>query len=100
MHLFEFILFLSVGFCVRLLPLRFAGTLGEALGRIVFRFTQFRKRITLDNLRHAFPNESELTLQSIAGNAFETMGASLLEFMWSPRLTRRMCIRRSATKRR
>lgn len=87
MHLLEFVMFQVVGFFVRLLPLRLVGALGAALGSAVFRWTNFRKRVTMDNLRRAFPEESEEKLEEIARGAFESVGASLLEFMWTPRLT-------------
>ncbi len=86
-HLVEFVLFQSTGFIVRLLPLDVAQRAGATLGEFVFRRTGFRRSITLDNLRHAYPEKNEQELAEIARQSFRSIGTALFEFMWFPCFT-------------
>ncbi len=66
-----------------MLPFRFAGGLGAALGSFVFRCTPIRKRVTLDNLQHAFPEMSDGQRRTIAEGAYRNYGRSIFEMFWS-----------------
>lgn len=46
-----------------------------------------RRRIALDNLRHAFPEYSTQRLSEIAKGAFRNYGIAIMELLWFPRLT-------------
>lgn len=79
----EYFLFAVVHRIARLLSFRTAERLGALLGDAVFSFTSFRKKVTLENLRHAFPEKSEAERRAIARGAYRNYGIALLEFLWA-----------------
>jgi len=87
-HIIEFVAFQFIAFLVQLLPLSVVRKMGRGLGRFVYVRIGYRKEVTLNNLRRAFPEKSETELIGIARGAFENIGISLLELAWFPRMTR------------
>jgi KDO2-lipid IV(A) lauroyltransferase len=87
-HLGEYLLFQAVAFLVQLLPLRFAQRLGSWLGEQAYAVLGFRREVTLDNLRHAFPEKSPKELDRLARASFRVIGKALFELLWMPRLTK------------
>jgi len=67
----------------RRLPYRRAGQLGRFLGHLIFLLTPIRKRVTLENLRHAFPEQTEEERRGIAREAYANFGIALLELFWA-----------------
>jgi len=86
-HRVEFFFFQLVKWCVLVLPLRSAQRLGMYVGSVCFHLISSRRRIALDNLRHAFPELSDAELITIAKGAFRNYGISLIELLWFPNLT-------------
>ncbi|MGB2867194.1 MAG: lysophospholipid acyltransferase family protein [Bacteroidota bacterium] len=86
-HLLEYVLLRITGTVVRLLPFAYAGKLGAALGSLIYSFG-YRRSVTERNLRNAFPEYSDSQIRAIARGAFRTVGASLVEILWTPRLTK------------
>ena len=85
-HLIEYLLFQSVGFFLRLLPLSVVRRIGAAVGGFVGATLGYRRAITLDNLRHAFSEMDEKALAELMRSAFRSVGISLFEFAYFPRL--------------
>jgi KDO2-lipid IV(A) lauroyltransferase len=83
----EYIAYRFVGFFVRLLPWRGVSALGSVLGSLIFFVFPFRKKLTLENLRHAFPEKSQHEIKAIALAAYKNLCISLLEVFWFSRLT-------------
>jgi KDO2-lipid IV(A) lauroyltransferase len=86
-HLAEYIAFQIIAFLVMLLPLSGARWLGRSLGVFVFDVLGYRKAVTLENLKRAFPEKSDDELQHIARGAFRNVGISLFELVWFPRMS-------------
>jgi Kdo2-lipid IVA lauroyltransferase/acyltransferase len=72
---------------VRHLPLRFVQRLGNALGSFVFHCLPIRKKVTLSNLRLAFPEKTDEERLHIALASYKNLMCSLLEGLWSVQLT-------------
>jgi Kdo2-lipid IVA lauroyltransferase/acyltransferase len=87
-HGAEYIAFRTLAFFVMMLPLSGARWLGRTLGGFVFSCLGYRREVTLGNLRRAFPEKSEDELMRIARGSFESVGTSLLELVWYPRMSR------------
>ncbi|MGH2566739.1 MAG: lysophospholipid acyltransferase family protein [Bacteroidota bacterium] len=85
LHLIEYFLFQLLGFVVRLVPLRTVQKVGASAGELLYAAVGFRKTITLENLRQAFPEKPLQELDRIARTAFRSVGTSLFEFLWFPR---------------
>ena len=83
----EYGLFLCVRGILLLLPLKSAQRLGAGLGAFAYAVLSVRRRIALDNLRHAFPEKTESERRAIAREAFRSYGIALCEFIWFPNLT-------------
>jgi KDO2-lipid IV(A) lauroyltransferase len=81
--LVEYALFLPVNLLARGLSYRSAGKLGSALGGFVWRCTGYRRKVSLDNLTHAFPRKTQADLRAIAGGAYRGYGRALMEMLWS-----------------
>ncbi len=86
-HFVEYVLFQAAGFLLRLLPLRTVQKTGAWLGEVVGVRFGYRRSVTLDNLRNAFPDEQDATLRNILRGAFRSVGTALFEFVYLPRLT-------------
>ena len=79
----EYTLFRVLFLCARALSFRAAGSIGAFLGLAAFRCTRFRKAVTFDNLRHAFPDLSTRELQGIARGAYRNYGIAIVEMLWA-----------------
>ncbi|MBX2990002.1 MAG: lysophospholipid acyltransferase family protein [Bacteroidetes bacterium] len=79
----EYFLFSCVDWLARRLSFRWAGKIGAWLGGVVFSVIGYRKEITLDNLRKAFPEKHEEDLQVIARRAYRNYGIALVESLWA-----------------
>jgi KDO2-lipid IV(A) lauroyltransferase len=86
-HLIEYLLFQSVGFVLRLFPLSAVRRMGALVGGFVGATLGYRRAITLDNLRNAFPEMDEKALKGLMRSAFQSVGTSLFEFAYFPRLS-------------
>ena len=85
-HLFEYMIFEIGGFILRLFPLRIVQRLGAAIGEFVGVKLGYRRNVTMDNLRNAFPEYDELRLRAIMRGSFRSVGTALFEFAYFPRL--------------
>jgi KDO2-lipid IV(A) lauroyltransferase len=66
----------------RRLSYRRVGQVGGCLGRLIFLLTPFRKKVTLENLQHAFPEKPQAERRRIARGAYANFGIALLEGFW------------------
>ncbi len=83
-HIFELIVFQTFVLVIQLLPLHLVQRIGASLGVMSYKLG-FRRSITLKNLSHAFPDKDQNTLESIAREAFKSVGITLFELIWTPR---------------
>lgn len=86
-HWFQYLLFLIASALLYLLPFRSVQRIGARLSEFFYSILGFRKSITLENLRYAFPDESEENLDRIARKAFRNVGSTLAELLWFPRMS-------------
>ena len=83
MSLIEYLAFRTLALVVSRAPYRWVGAMGSLLGLVVLYLTGYRKAITMDNLRHAFPEKSGEELQEIAHGAYKNYGRAILEMLWA-----------------
>ena len=81
--LIEYLFFIPVNFLARRCSFRAAGRLGSALGGIVWRVIPYRKDVTAENLRLAFPGIDARARDAIAARAYRGYGRALVEMLWS-----------------
>ena len=86
-HFLEYLLFLSAGCILRLLPYRAVQRIGAAAGEFVGMTLGYRRAVAMDNLRNAFPERSEQELQNIARGSFRSIGTALFEVLYLPHLS-------------
>jgi KDO2-lipid IV(A) lauroyltransferase len=67
----------------RALPYSWADAIGMAAGRFFFSVFGVRRRISMENLRHAFPGTPEQELRTIARDAVGNYGRTMMLFFWS-----------------
>jgi KDO2-lipid IV(A) lauroyltransferase len=86
-HLLEYFLFEVAGFVLRLFPLRVVQRIGAAAGEFVGVRLGYRRAITKDNLRNAFPEWSVKELNQVLRGSYRSIGTSLFEVLYLPRLS-------------
>jgi KDO2-lipid IV(A) lauroyltransferase len=79
----EYLLFLMLHRLARVVSFGVATRAGAALSGGVFSLTRIRKKVTLDNLRHAFPAKSGRELVQIARGAYRTYGIAITQMLWA-----------------
>lgn len=65
------------------LPLAWALKGGEVLGLLMSKILKKRQRLIVDNLSRAFPEKSDVEIQSIARQNWKNLGRTALEFVRS-----------------
>ena len=86
-HRIEYVAFQLIKWAVLAMPLKSAQRLGGYLGRAAYGLVSSRRRIAMENLRHAFPEKSEDERRAIVKGAFRNYGITLVELLWFPNLT-------------
>ena len=84
-HIFEYAVFQVFTWLLESMPLRYVQKTGAFLGGLVYRLG-FRRSVTMQNLRHAFPGWDNRSLEKLAQEAFKSIGTSFFELLWSPQL--------------
>ena len=79
----QYILFKCIRWLAQRLSFRLADRTGRMLGGAVFSLTNVRKNVTLDNLRRAFPGQTETEIRLNARKAFQNYGIAIVEFLWA-----------------
>lgn len=79
----EYFFFFILSWTAQQLPFKVVGKCGRWLGSMVFSCTTFRKAVTLENLKKAFPVATEREIHKIALGAFRNYGTTLMEMLWA-----------------
>ncbi|MBU0895503.1 MAG: lysophospholipid acyltransferase family protein [Candidatus Omnitrophica bacterium] len=77
-----------LAFILYLVPLSVALATAGLLGRIAFRVVGKYRKLTVDNLRFAFPEKSQREINSIAVKVFENLGKTAVEFVNFPKINK------------
>ncbi|MCP4724445.1 MAG: lysophospholipid acyltransferase family protein [bacterium] len=75
----EYILFRAFAFVLRLLPFTFLSALGATIGKSAFYCIPIRKKVSLYNIRKAFPEKSDSECSEICRNAYRNFGRYFFE---------------------
>lgn len=86
-HYLQFALVKGVRNLVLSLPLAWNQRIGSFLGGMMYHLLSSRRRIALDNLRHAFSGQDYRVLDNIARASFRNYGIMLFELLWFPNIT-------------
>ncbi len=86
-HRIEYILFLGIGFLIRLLPVFMLYNLAALLVDILYPLLKKRRNVALQNLLNAYPEKQRNELEKIVRGSFISVAATLLELLWLPRFT-------------
>ncbi len=79
--LIEYLLLRLLGYCFRIMPRSMVVSLGKWAGSFIYYCIPVRKKITLENLRNAYPEKSEKALALIARKAYQTLVQNGLEHL-------------------
>lgn len=83
----EYLFYRILAELVRRLPLRAVQRLGAGVAFVVYYLIPIRKKVTLANLRLAFPEKTEEERRKIARLSYTNLFCSLLEGIWCTGLT-------------
>lgn len=79
----EYRLFLISKWLATRLPYNTASRFGATLGSLTFHLLRYRRKLTLENLRHAFPELSAGERKRFALGAYKNYGTSILQMLWA-----------------
>lgn len=85
-YLIEYALLRAIAFVLRLFPWSAAIRLGEYLGVLLSVLLSKRKKLILENLAKAFPENSIRENKRIAASVWKNLGRNAAEFVCLPRL--------------
>ena len=83
----EYILFIGLSWFLRLFNLSTARRFAFIIGSLFYYLIPIRKKVVLDNLRHAFPGFDEQKIHRIAFGAYKNFCIALIEILYLPKLT-------------
>ena len=83
----EYVLYIFLGWLVRLMSWHGVNRFASRLAEVVFYCIPIRRSLTLNHLRMAFPQKSQEEIKAIALAAYRNLVISLLEVFWFSRLT-------------
>lgn len=86
-HLLEYVLFQLAGVFLRLFPFRIVQRMGAAAGEFVGVRLGYRRDVTSENLRNAFPEWDQERLNAVLRGSFRSVGTALFELMYLPRMS-------------
>lgn len=87
-YYFEYCGLLVAGGIVQLLPWRLLRPLGKLIGALVFFFDRKRREVAFANLQSAFGDTyTGQERKIIAKKSYQIFATTMLELLWSPRLT-------------
>lgn len=86
-NIVEYILFLSLGYFIRLIGLNLSRKLSYFFTLIFWHFIPIRKDTTLKNLTNAFPSLSEKEIKDIAFKSYRSFVISFFEILYMPSVT-------------
>lgn len=86
----EYILFAGIARSLQLLPLRAVRLAARGFAIAVYHVIPIRKKLTLLQLRYAFPDLHEREITRIARQSYANLVTTIFELMWTPRLTDEM----------
>ncbi|MFA6469784.1 MAG: lysophospholipid acyltransferase family protein [Bacteroidota bacterium] len=72
---------------IRLFRFRTVQQMGSAFGGIIFTAIGLRKKLVLDNLRHAYPEKSKEEIYSIARASYRNLFTAYFEIMYMDKLS-------------
>ncbi|MFW6129717.1 MAG: D-glycero-beta-D-manno-heptose 1,7-bisphosphate 7-phosphatase [Atribacterota bacterium] len=84
MKLCDYILYQLLRFVknfIELMPFFVDKYIGELLGRTVYHLAYKRKKITVENIKKAFPDKNPYWYRNTARKVFENFGRNLMEFI-------------------
>jgi KDO2-lipid IV(A) lauroyltransferase len=83
----EYFFFRILYFIVRLFSFRNVQRFGSGFGAFIFSVIGSRKKLVLDNLRHAFPEKSEEEITAIAKGSYRNLLSAYFEILYLDKLT-------------
>ena len=83
-NILEYILFVSFSWIFRLFGLRISRKFASILALLFFYIIPIRKNVTIDNLKHAFPEYTDKKIKEIAFNCYTSFGITLIEILCLP----------------
>jgi KDO2-lipid IV(A) lauroyltransferase len=87
-HRLEYLSLLGVVRVLSLLTAAQTRSLGRTIGRFTYSVLRIRRKVTEENLRHAFPEWSTAERDRIARRCYESFGITFLELARLPRMSR------------
>jgi len=83
-NVLEYILFIGLSNFCRIIGLNLSRKFSSVLAFIFYYFIPIRRDVTIDNLKHAFPDYSEKKIKEIAYGSYKSFCIALVEILYLP----------------
>lgn len=83
-NVLEYILFIGLSYFCRIIRLNLSRKFASIIAFIFYYFIPIRKDVTIDNLKHAFPEYSEKQVRKIAYGSYKSFCIALVEILYLP----------------
>jgi Kdo2-lipid IVA lauroyltransferase/acyltransferase len=83
----EYIFFIVFIYILRALPLALVRRIVVSIAFVLFKILGIRKKVSLENLKNAFPEKDIHELNEIAYNSFKNFSLTIIESMYAPSLS-------------
>ena len=84
----EYILFIGLSYSTKLLGLKLSRTFANGLAYFFFYLIPIRKKVTIENLKMAFPDYPNEKIRKIAIATYKSFSITLIETLYIPHITK------------
>jgi len=92
-NILEYILFISLSYFFRIIGLKLSRKFSSIIAFFFYFIFPIRKKVVLDNLKHAFPDFPFQKIRDIAYNSYKSFCLTLSEILYMPWLTENQLVK-------
>lgn len=92
-NILEYILFISLSYFFRIIGLKLSRKFSSIIAFFFYFIFPIRKKVVLDNLKHAFPDFPNQKIRDIAYNSYKSFCLTLSEILYMPWLTENQLVK-------
>jgi KDO2-lipid IV(A) lauroyltransferase len=92
-NILEYILFISLSYFFRIIGLQLSRKFSSIIAFFFYYILPIRKKVVIDNLKHAFPDFTNEKIKDIAYSSYKNFCLTLAEILYMPWLTENQLVK-------
>jgi KDO2-lipid IV(A) lauroyltransferase len=92
-NILEYILFISLSYFFRIIGLQLSRKFSSIIAFFFYYILPIRKKVVIDNLKHAFPDFTNEKIKDIAYSSYKSFCLTLAEILYMPWLTENQLVK-------